>query len=164
MGFEGLIHLTNDYHPYQLFNIKTLMNCNAVDRILNGIQDIIDERKQFTVELVESVIQLLRNLVNSINFCTILSSISDFLIAINCPEDTFVCHASENFYFSLKKASVKKLKTLTSKTSLKMKHLEIYDENQSPIVRAMSSSEDYNDIDKHKNKLSVECDEKSLIV
>ncbi|XP_036133268.1 lysosomal-trafficking regulator isoform X2 [Molossus molossus] len=92
-------------HQHQMLNVKQLLKARVVHHFLLTCQ-VLQEHKegQFTsmpLEVCRSFVKIIAEVLGSPPDLELLTIIFNFLLAVHPPTNTYVCHNSTNFYFSL---------------------------------------------------------------
>ncbi|XP_012931227.1 lysosomal-trafficking regulator [Heterocephalus glaber] len=92
-------------HHQQWFNIKQLLNAQAVHHFLLTCQ-VLQEHKEGQLtsmprEVCRSFVKIIAEVLGSPPDLELLTVIFNFLLAVHPPTNTYVCHNPTNFYFSL---------------------------------------------------------------
>ncbi|XP_037677522.1 lysosomal-trafficking regulator isoform X2 [Choloepus didactylus] len=92
-------------HHQQMFNIKQLLKARVVHHFLLTCQ-VLQEHKEGQLtsmprEVCRSFVKIIAEVLGSPPDLELLTIIFNFLLAVHPPTNTYVCHNSTNFYFSL---------------------------------------------------------------
>ncbi|XP_069810685.1 lysosomal-trafficking regulator [Dendropsophus ebraccatus] len=97
--------LIRDSHPYKVFNIRQLLKARVVHHFLLACQVLQEHREGYITtipqEVCGSYIKIIEEVLGSPPELDLLRLIFRFLLAVHPPTNTFVCHNSNNFFFSL---------------------------------------------------------------
>ncbi|XP_036071561.1 lysosomal-trafficking regulator isoform X2 [Oryzias melastigma] len=93
------------HHPYQVFNIRQLLNAGVVHRFLLTCQVLQEHRDEHLTTIPQEVclsfIKIIQEVLGSPPDLDLLKLICNFLLAVHPPTNTYVCHTPSSFYFSL---------------------------------------------------------------
>ncbi|KAM6916813.1 lysosomal-trafficking regulator isoform 2-T2 [Xenentodon cancila] len=92
------------HHPHQVFNIRQFLNAEVVHRFLLTCQVLQHRDEHLTAipqEVCLSFIKIIQEVLGSPPDLDLLKLISNFLLAVHPPTNTYVCHTPSSFYFSL---------------------------------------------------------------
>uniref|UniRef100_A0A3P9LYC8 Lysosomal trafficking regulator n=1 Tax=Oryzias latipes TaxID=8090 RepID=A0A3P9LYC8_ORYLA len=93
------------HHPYQVFNIRQLLNAGVVHRFLLACQVLQEHRDEHLTTIPQEVclsfIKIIQEVLGSPPDLDLLRLICNFLLAVHPPTNTYVCHTPSSFYFSL---------------------------------------------------------------
>uniref|UniRef100_A0A663N133 Lysosomal trafficking regulator n=1 Tax=Athene cunicularia TaxID=194338 RepID=A0A663N133_ATHCN len=92
-------------HHQQMFNIKQLLKAQVVHHFLLTCQ-VLQEHKEghlasLPQEVCRSFVKIIEEVLGSPPDLELLTLVSNFLLAVHPPTNTYVCHNPTNFYFSL---------------------------------------------------------------
>ncbi|OXB55541.1 hypothetical protein ASZ78_002654 [Callipepla squamata] len=102
---EALEILIRANHHQQMFNVKQLLKAQVVHHFLLTCQ-VLQEHKEGHLaslprEVCRSFVKIIEEVLGSPPDLELLTLVSNFLLAVHPPTNTYVCHNPTNFYFSL---------------------------------------------------------------
>uniref|UniRef100_A0A8C9VAR7 Lysosomal trafficking regulator n=1 Tax=Scleropages formosus TaxID=113540 RepID=A0A8C9VAR7_SCLFO len=93
------------HHPQQVFNIRQLLNAQVVHRFLLTCQVLQEHRDEHLTSIPQDVclsfVKIIQEVLGSPPDLELLRLISNFLLAVHPPTNTYVCHTPSSFYFAL---------------------------------------------------------------
>ncbi|KAL4641356.1 lysosomal-trafficking regulator-like [Arapaima gigas] len=93
------------HHPQQVFNIRQLLNAEVVHRFLLTCQVLQEHRDEHLTSIPQDVclsfVKIIQEVLGSPPDLELLRLISNFLLAVHPPTNTYVCHTPSSFYFAL---------------------------------------------------------------
>lgn len=93
--------LVDERHKYREFNLRTLIEAEAVLRLLETLQIALAERPELEISAVvaDTMIELIRALIGYPPDTKIISRVFDFCCAIHPPAEAYVTNTRKKFYF-----------------------------------------------------------------
>jgi len=93
--------LVDERHKYREFNLRTLIDAEAVLRLLETLQITLSERPELEISVIvaDTMIELIRALIGYPPDTKIISRVFDFCCAIHPPAEAYVTNTRKKFYF-----------------------------------------------------------------
>ena len=101
LQFTIFTSLVDERHKYREFNLRTLIEAEAVLRLLETLQIALSEQPDLKISPVvaDTMIELIRALIGYPPDTKIISRVFDFCCAIHPPAEAYVTNAHKKFYF-----------------------------------------------------------------